>query len=115
MRHILGLADSPDGNLPLVIREHFRLKSLQHGRLNHAGCSPSKYFCATRIGTASTAVNTTATAAATGQSVNAWLAHAVSRGLDNQPGRGPKSRPPFPPGKPGRPIVGKRYTGFARS
>ncbi len=56
-----------------------------------------------------------AAAAATGQSVNAWLAHAVSRGLDNQSGRGPKSRPPFPPGKPGRPIVGKRYTGFARS
>jgi hypothetical protein len=44
-------------------------------------------------------------AAASGQSVNAWLVRAISRGLDAPSGRGPKPRI----------NVGKRYTGFARS
>jgi hypothetical protein len=57
-----------------------------------------------------------AAAATASLSVNAWLVRAVSRGLDDQAGRGSsKSWPPFPPKPPGRPTVGKRYTGFARS
>jgi hypothetical protein len=46
-----------------------------------------------------------AAAAASGQSVNAWLVRAVNRALDPSSGRGPKARP----------TVGKRYTGYARS
>ncbi|MGO8958528.1 MAG: hypothetical protein ACLQFR_14340 [Streptosporangiaceae bacterium] len=56
-----------------------------------------------------------AAATTSGLSVNSWLCRAVSRNLDDQAGRGARSRPPFPPGKPGRPVVGKRVTGFARS
>jgi HicB family len=43
-------------------------------------------------------------AAASGQSVNAWLVRAITQALGSPAGR---SRP--------RPTVGKRYTGFARS
>lgn len=46
-----------------------------------------------------------AAAAASGQSVNAWLVRAVNRALDPSSGRGPKARP----------TIGKRYTGYARS
>jgi HicB family len=54
-----------------------------------------------------------AAAARAGLSVNSWLVQAVSLGLRYQGDREP-NRPPFPP-PPGRPNVGKRYTGFARS
>ncbi len=54
-------------------------------------------------------------AAAGGLSVNAWLVRAIGRGLDDQAGRSGRPRPLFPPGRPGRPVVGKRFTGFARS
>lgn len=49
-------------------------------------------------------------AVASGLSVNAWLVRAITHALDAPPW------PPKPPrpAKP-RPIVGKRYTGFARS
>jgi predicted HicB family RNase H-like nuclease len=47
-----------------------------------------------------------AAASASGQSVNAWLVRAVTRGLEPSSGRGPKSP---------RLSVGRRYTGFARS
>lgn len=56
-----------------------------------------------------------AAAATAGVSVNGWLVRAVSRALDDQASRGARPRPPFSPGKLGRPIVGKRITGFARS
>jgi hypothetical protein len=46
-------------------------------------------------------------AGAEGLSVNTWLVRAVSRALEREPGRGPRPRP--------RPVIGKRYTGFARS
>jgi hypothetical protein len=46
-----------------------------------------------------------ARAAAEGTSVNTWLVRAVNRALERHQGRGPKPRP----------VVGKRYTGFARS
>jgi hypothetical protein len=55
-----------------------------------------------------------AAALSSGLSVNAWLVRAISRALENPP-RGPKKRPPFPPPPPGRSGTGKRYTGFARS
>jgi hypothetical protein len=48
-----------------------------------------------------------AAAAPTGQSVNAWLVRAITRALDSPSGTGPKAKP--------RTVVGKRYTGFARS
>jgi hypothetical protein len=46
-----------------------------------------------------------AAAAASGQSVNAWLVRAVSRSLEGPSSRGPKPRV----------AIGKRYSGFARS
>lgn len=46
-----------------------------------------------------------AAAAASGQSVNAWLVRAISRALDGSSTRGPKPRI----------SVGRRYSGFARS
>jgi hypothetical protein len=46
-----------------------------------------------------------AAAAASGQSVNAWLVRAISRSLEGSSGRGPKPRV----------TIGKRYSGFARS
>jgi hypothetical protein len=46
-----------------------------------------------------------ARAATEGLSVNTWLVRAVSRALERQPGRGPRPKP----------VIGKRYTGFARS
>ncbi len=46
-----------------------------------------------------------AAAAASGQSVNAWLVRAISRALDGSSSRGPKPRI----------TVGRRYSGFARS
>ncbi len=46
-----------------------------------------------------------AAAAASGQSVNAWLVRAVSRALEGSSNRGPKPRA----------AIGRRYTGFARS
>ncbi len=46
-----------------------------------------------------------AAAAASGQSVNAWLVRAVSRALDGSSGRGPRPRS----------ATNRRYTGFARS
>ena len=45
-----------------------------------------------------------AAAAAAGISVNAWLVRAVSQALD---------APAGPPGR-GRPVIGQRYTGYAR-
>ena len=45
-----------------------------------------------------------AAAAAAGMSVNAWLVRAVSQALDAPAGR---------PGR-GRPVLGQRYTGYAR-
>jgi hypothetical protein len=56
-----------------------------------------------------------AAAATASLSVNAWLVRAVSRGLDDQPGRGPRPRQPSSPSNSGRLTIGKRYTGFARS
>lgn len=44
-------------------------------------------------------------AAASGQSVNAWLVRAISRAVEGSSGRGPKPRV----------TIGKRYSGFARS
>jgi HicB family len=46
-----------------------------------------------------------AAAAASGQSVNAWLVRAVSRALERSSGRGSKPRV----------MPGKRYSGYARS
>jgi hypothetical protein len=46
-----------------------------------------------------------AAAAASGQSVNAWLVRAVSRALEGPSSRGPKPRV----------AIGRRYSGFARS
>jgi homoserine kinase len=46
-----------------------------------------------------------AAAAASGQSVNAWLVRSITRALDSSPGRGAKPRT----------VTGRRYTGFARS
>jgi hypothetical protein len=46
-----------------------------------------------------------AAAAATGLSVNAWLSRVIAEALD-----GSGSREPRP-----RPVIGRRYTGFARS
>ena len=51
-----------------------------------------------------------AEAAATGMSVNGWLAHAAIRALGTG-GPGTPPRPPWPP----RPGVGQRITGYARS
>jgi HicB family len=46
-----------------------------------------------------------AAAAASGQSVNAWLVRAVSRALDGSSSRGPRPRV----------TPGRRYSGYARS
>jgi hypothetical protein len=46
-----------------------------------------------------------AAAAASGQSVNAWLVRAISRSLEGSSSRGPKPRA----------ATGRRYSGFARS